>query len=132
LLIQETAGGEISSDITDVYPQKIEDQQVFLPFEKVDSLIGQEIPREEIKSILRTLDINVNNVTESGLGLTIPAYRNDVTRPVDVIEEILRVYGYDRIKGSSKLNATIATSSRLESNKIQNIVAQQLVGQGFV
>jgi phenylalanyl-tRNA synthetase beta chain len=132
LLIKETAGGEISSDITDVYPQKIEDQQVFLPFEKVDSLIGQEIPREEIKSILRTLDINVNNVTESGLGLTIPAYRNDVTRPVDVIEEILRVYGYDRIRGSSKLNATIATSSRLESNKIQNIVAQQLVGQGFV
>ncbi|QJP35748.1 phenylalanine--tRNA ligase subunit beta [Nonlabens sp. Ci31] len=132
LLIQETAGGEISSDITDVYSQKIEDQQVFLPFAKVDSLIGQEIPREEIKSILRTLDINVNNVTESGLGLTIPAYRNDVTRPADVIEEILRVYGYDRIEGSSKLNATIATSSRFENNRIQNIVAQQLVGQGFV
>lgn len=132
LLIQETAGGEISSDITDVYPQKIEDQQVFLPFQKVDSLIGQEIPREEIKSILRTLDINVNNVTESGLGLTIPAYRNDVTRPADVIEEILRVYGYDRIEGSSKLNATIATSSRLENNRLQNIVAQQLVGQGFI
>ncbi|WP_292889447.1 phenylalanine--tRNA ligase subunit beta [Nonlabens sp.] len=132
LLIQETAGGEISSDITDVYPQKIEDQQVFLPFQKVDSLIGQEIPREEIKSILRTLDINVNNVTESGLGLTIPAYRNDVTRPVDVIEEILRVYGYDRIEGASKLNASIATSSRLENNRLQNIVAQQLVGQGFV
>jgi phenylalanyl-tRNA synthetase beta chain len=132
LLIKETAGGEISSDITDVYAQKIEDQQVFLPFAKVDSLIGQEIPREEIKSILRTLDINVNNVTESGLGLTIPAYRNDVTRPVDVIEEILRVYGYDRIESASKLNATVAKSSKLENNRLQNIVAQQLVGQGFV
>ena len=132
LLIQETGGGEISSDITDVYSQKIEDQQVFLTYQKVNSLIGQEIPKEEIKSILRTLDINVNNVTETGIGLTIPAYRNDVTRPADVIEEILRVYGYDRIESSSKINATIAKSSKLENNRVQNIVAQQLVGQGFI
>ncbi|GAK93330.1 phenylalanyl-tRNA synthetase beta chain [Nonlabens ulvanivorans] len=131
ILIIETAGGEISSDITDVYSQKIEDQQVFLPFSKVNSLIGQEIPKEEIKSILRTLDINVNNVTESGLGLTIPAYRNDVTRPADVIEEILRVYGYDRIGTSDKLNASIAKSSRLANHKLQDLVAQQLAGQGF-
>ncbi|MBF4983682.1 phenylalanine--tRNA ligase subunit beta [Nonlabens mediterrranea] len=131
LLILESAGGEISSDITDVYPQKIEDQQVFLPFSKVNSLIGQEIPKEEIKSILRTLDINVNNVTETGLGLTIPAYRNDVTRPADVIEEILRVYGYDRIGTSDKLNASIAKTSRLDNHKLQDLVAQQLAGQGF-
>ncbi|MEP2969854.1 phenylalanine--tRNA ligase subunit beta, partial [Nonlabens ulvanivorans] len=131
LLIIETAGGEISSDITDVYSHKIEDQQVFLPFSKVNSLIGKEIPKEEIKSILRTLDINVNNVTETGLGLTIPAYRNDVTRPADVIEEILRVYGYDRIETSDKLNASIAKSSRLDNHKLQNLVAQQLAGQGF-
>lgn len=131
LLIQETAGGEITSDITDVYSQKIEDQQVFLPFQKVNSLIGQEIPKEEIKSILRTLDINVNNVTETGLGLTIPAYRNDVTRPADVIEEILRVYGYDRIATSNKLNASIAKSSRLANHKLQDLVGQQLAGQGF-
>jgi phenylalanyl-tRNA synthetase beta chain len=131
ILIKEIAGGEISSDITDVYPNKIEPHQVFLTYQKINGLIGQEIPKEEIKSILRTLDINVNNVTESGLGLTIPPYRNDVTRPVDVIEEILRVYGYDRINSSSKLNATIAPSSKLENNRLQNIVAQQLVGQGF-
>lgn len=131
LLIQETAGGEITSDITDVYSQKIEDQQVFLPFQKVNSLIGQEIPKEEIKSILRTLDINVNDVTETGLGLTIPAYRNDVTRPADVIEEILRVYGYDRITTSNKLNASIAKSSRLANHKLQDLVGQQLAGQGF-
>ncbi|MGJ8684632.1 MAG: phenylalanine--tRNA ligase subunit beta [Nonlabens sp.] len=131
VLILETAGGEISSDITDVYSQKIEDQQVFLPFAKVNSLIGQEIPKEEIKSILRTLDINVNNVTETGLGLTIPAYRNDVTRPADVIEEILRVYGYDRIGTSDKLNASIAKSSRLDNHKLQDLVGQQLAGQGF-
>lgn len=131
VLIKEIAGGEISSDITDLYPNKIEAQQVFLPYKKIDTLIGQEIPKEEIKDILRTLDINVNNATESGLGLTIPPYRNDVTRPADVIEEILRVYGYDRIESSLKLNATIAPSSKLENNRLQNIVAQQLVGQGF-
>lgn len=131
LLVKELAGGEITQDIMDIYPVKIEDIQVFLPFEKVDSLIGQEIPREEIKSILRSLDINVNNVTESGLGLTIPSYRNDVTRPADVIEEILRVYGYDRIEMPSKLNATVATSLKSENNRLQNITAQLLVGQGF-
>lgn len=131
ILILETAGGEINSDVTDVYSQKIEEAQVFLPFAKVNSLIGQEIPKEEIKSILRTLDINVNNVTETGLGLTIPAYRNDVTRPADVIEEILRVYGYDRITTNDKLNASIAKSSRLDNYKIQNLVGHQLAGQGF-
>ncbi|PRP66153.1 phenylalanine--tRNA ligase subunit beta [Nonlabens agnitus] len=132
ILIKEIAGGEITSDITDLYPNKIEDYEVFLPFAKIDSLIGQEIDRAEIKEILRTLDINVKNVTETGLGLSIPVYRNDVSRPVDVIEEILRVYGYDRIETSSKLNASIAPSSRLDSFKIENIVAQQLIGQGFI
>ncbi len=131
ILIKELSGGEIASDITDVYPVKIEDCEVFLPFAKIDSLIGQAIDRIEIKAILRTLDINVKNVTETGLGLSIPAYRNDVCRPVDVIEEILRVYGYDRIETSTKLNATIAASTKLDNYKLENIIAQQLVGQGF-
>ncbi len=132
ILIKELAGGEITSDITDLYPHKIEDCEVFLPFAKIDSLIGQVIDRTEIKDILRTLEINVKNVTETGLGLSIPAYRNDVCRPVDVIEEILRVYGYDRIETSTKLNASIAANSRLDSYKLENIVAQQLIAQGFV
>lgn len=132
LLILETAGGSISSDITDLYPKKIEDQQVFLPYDKVTQLIGQEIPKEEIKGILRTLDINVNSITDGGMGLTIPAYRNDVTRPADVIEEILRVYGYDRIEVSEKFNASIAPTSRLDNHRIQDIVASQLAGQGFM
>jgi len=132
ILIKELAGGEIASDITDLYPVKIMDCEVFLPFAKIDSLIGQQIDRVEIKDILRTLDINVKNVTETGLGLSIPAYRNDVCRPVDVIEEILRVYGYDRIETATKLNATIATSSKLDNYKLENTIAQQLIGQGFV
>ncbi len=131
LLIQEIAGGDITSDISDSYPNKIEDFQVHLAFDKVTKLIGQEIPKETIKSILTSLDIKVNNVTEAGLGLTVPAYRNDVQREADVIEEILRVYGYNNIKTTTKLNASISNSSKFEDHKIQNVIGNQLAAQGF-
>ncbi|SHI32226.1 phenylalanyl-tRNA synthetase beta subunit [Mesonia phycicola] len=131
LLIQKTAGGLVTSDIDDIYPKKIEDFQVFLTFDKINNLIGQEIDPGTIKSILASLEIRVNNVTESGLGLTIPAYRVDVQREVDVIEEILRVYGYNNVEFNDKLNASISNSTRFEDYRIQNIVADQLVGQGF-
>ncbi|WP_028282964.1 phenylalanine--tRNA ligase subunit beta [Olleya marilimosa] len=131
LLIQEIAGGEITSDIADIYPNKIEDFQVRLSFEKATKLIGQEIPTETIKSILTSLDIKINSVTETGLGLTIPAFRNDVTREADVIEEILRVYGYNNIETSSKLNASISNASRFEDYKLQNVIGNQLAAQGW-
>ena len=131
LLIIEIAGGKITSDLIDEYPNKIEDAQVFLTFEKTNQLIGEELPKETIKSILSALEIKVNNVTESGLGLTIPAYRNDVQREVDVIEEILRVYGYNNIGITNKLNASISNTSKFESYKVENIIANQLVGHGF-
>lgn len=131
LLITEIAGGKISSDLVDEYPIKIEDSQVFLSFDKTNKLIGQEIPKETIKSILSALEIKVNNITETGLGLTIPAYRNDVQREVDVIEEILRVYGYNNIDITNKLNASISNTSKFENYKIENIVANQLANQGF-
>jgi len=131
LLIQELAGGEITSEIIDVYPKKIKDFEVRLSFENAKKLIGEEIPKETIKSILTSLEIKVNNVTEAGLGLTVPAYRNDVQRESDVIEEILRVYGYNNIATTEKLNASISTTTRFEDYKIQNIVGNQLVSQGF-
>ena len=131
LLLQEVAGGEISSEIVDLYPKKIEDQQVFLNFTNVTKLIGQEIPRETIKGILTSLEIKINNVTESGIGMTIPAYRNDVTRECDVIEEILRVYGYNNITFGNKLNATVSGSSKYDDHNIQDVVGNQLIGQGF-
>ena len=131
LLITELAGGEITSDITDVYPVKIEDFQVRISFDKVTKLIGQEIPREKIKAILTSLEIKVNNVTETGLGLTVPAYRNDVTREADVIEEILRVFGYNNVETTTKLNATIANSSRFDDHKLQNVTGNQLASLGF-
>lgn len=131
LLIQEIAGGEVSCDIIDFYPKKIEDYQVRLSFENAKKLIGEEIPKDVIKSILTSLEIKVNNVTETGLGLTVPAYRNDVQREADIIEEILRVYGYNNIATTEKLNASISSSSKFEDHKIQNIVGNQLASQGF-
>ncbi len=131
LLIKEIAGGEITSDIVDIYPKKIEDFPVFLNFDKTAKLIGQELPQETIKKILASLDIKVNSVTDAGLGLIIPSYRVDVQREVDVIEEILRVYGYNNIDFTKKLNATVANSARTEDYKVQNIVATQLNSLGF-
>ncbi|WP_395043047.1 phenylalanine--tRNA ligase subunit beta [Flavobacterium sp.] len=131
LLIQEVAGGEMTSDIIDIYPKKIEDFLVFLNYEKAYKLIGQEIPKETIKNILASLDIKVNNSSDAGLGLIIPSYRVDVQREVDVIEEILRVFGYNNIEFSKKLNATVSKSSRIEDYKVQNIVASQLNTFGF-
>ena len=131
LLIQEVAGGEITSDVINVYPKKIEDFSVFLNFSKVAKIIGQELPKDNIKKILVSLDIKVNSVSDAGLGLTIPAYRVDVQREIDVIEEILRVYGYNNINFSKKLNATVTNSPRNEDYKIQNTIATQLNSQGF-
>jgi len=131
LLIREIAGGYITSEIVDLFPKKPQERQVFLTFNKINSLIGQEIPRDTIKSILSSLEIKINNVTESGLGLTIPMYRVDVTREVDVIEEILRVYGYNNIDFKEKLNASIAKTSRFENYRIQDIVGNLLASKGF-
>lgn len=131
LLIKEIAGGEVTSDVIDLYPKKIEDFTVFLNFSKAAKIIGQEIPKDIIKKILVSLDIKVNSVSDAGLGLTIPAYRVDVQREIDVIEEILRVYGYNNISFSKKLNASVSNSPRTEDYKIQNSVAAQLNSQGF-
>lgn len=131
LLIQELAGGSVTSDIDDHYPNKVEDFPVFLTYDKINTLIGQNLEKETIKSILTSLEIRVNNVTETGMGLTIPPFRVDVKREADVIEEILRVYGYNNIKFGEKINASVANSTRFEDYKLQNLIAGQLVGQGF-
>ncbi|NLP59140.1 phenylalanine--tRNA ligase subunit beta [Lutibacter sp. B1] len=129
-LILEVAGGKVSSEIVDMYPTKIEDHQVYLSYEKMNRLIGAEIPKETVKNILASLDIKFNSVTEGGIGLTIPSYRVDVTREADVIEEILRVYGYNNVEFSHKLNTSISFSEFNEV-KVENIVANQLISQGF-
>ncbi|WP_455000922.1 phenylalanine--tRNA ligase subunit beta [Capnocytophaga leadbetteri] len=131
VLIENIAGGVISSDVIDFYPKKKDDFQVFLAFENVDKLIGQKIPRDTIKSILHSLDIKVSSLTERGLGLLIPSYRVDVQREADVIEEILRIYGYNNISFSEKINASMSHSSKYDDLNMQNVVAAQLTGQGY-
>jgi phenylalanyl-tRNA synthetase beta chain len=130
ILMKDIAGGKIVSDITDIYPDKIEDFQVHLSYEKAYKLIGEEIPTDTIKNILASLDIKINNQTESGLGLTIPSYRVDVTREADIVEEILRVYGYNNIEIPEKLNTSISYSTKNSVEKIENIAANFMVSQG--
>ena len=130
LLIEEYAGGKLASDISDFYPVRIEDFQVFLSYDNVYRLIGQEIPKETIKNILASLEIKINSETNGGLGLTIPSYRTDVQREADIIEEILRVYGYNNIEFSHKLNTSISYDSNKET-KIENVIANQLSALGF-
>ncbi|WP_152287461.1 phenylalanine--tRNA ligase subunit beta [Flavicella marina] len=130
LLITEIAGGTISSDIDDLYPTKIEDFELLLSYENAARLIGEKLPNETIKNILASLEIKINSETEGGLGLTVPAYRVDVQREADLIEEILRVYGYNNIQFSHKLNTSISFSD-FNGVKVENIVGNQLNGLGF-
>ncbi|PQJ74133.1 phenylalanine--tRNA ligase subunit beta [Polaribacter gangjinensis] len=130
LLVEEYAGGKITSDISDFYPDKIEDYQVFLSYENAFRLIGQVISKDTIKNILASLEIKINSETEGGLGLTIPSYRTDVQREADIIEEILRVYGYNNIEFSYKLNTSISFDKNDEV-KIENTVANQLISLGY-
>ena len=130
ILIKEYANGKIASDVIDFYPEKIEDFQVFLSYESAFRLIGQEIDKETIKNILASLEIKISSETEGGLGLTIPSYRVDVQREADIIEEILRVYGYNNIKFSHKLNTSISFDSNKDVS-LENIIANQLTTLGF-
>ena len=130
LLITEIAGGTISSDITDLYPTKIEDFELVISYKNVERLIGEKLSNETIKNILASLEIKINSETEGGLGLIVPAYRVDVKREADIIEEILRVYGYNNIEFSHKLNSSISFSN-FNGVKIENIVGNQLNSLGF-
>jgi phenylalanyl-tRNA synthetase beta chain len=131
ILIVEVAGGEITSDLIDVNNSKNSDFPVVLNFDNVTKIIGQVIPKETIKKILVSLDIKVTSVSDSSLGLIIPAYRVDVQREIDVIEELLRVYGYNNINFTNKVNATVSNSGRTEDYKVQNTIGNQLTSLGF-
>ena len=131
MLIKEIAGGEISSDIKDVYPIKIEPVRVELNYEKMDSLIGKSIDRVLVKDILKSLDIQVASDDEKGLVVVVPTNKVDVTRPCDVIEEILRIYGYDNVEISDTVKSCLNQTTKPDRDKIQNIVSDYLAANGF-
>jgi len=131
LLIKELAGGKISSDIVDIYPNKIEDFDVTVGFSNITRLIGEEIPKEQVVKILESLEIKIVEQTDEELKLKIPTYRVDVTREADVIEEILRVYGYNNVKIAEKVNSTLSYVQKPDKEKIQNLISDMLSSNGF-
>ena len=132
LMIKEICTGSIvSSDLIDLYPKPFEDTQIILGFEKIEKTIGQKIEKEVVKNIISSLDIKINSITESNLGLSIPNYRNDVKREADVIEEILRIFGYDNINSSVKINQSIILEKNNHKNKLIDLISSHLVSLGF-
>src|SRR3989339_705793 len=131
MLIKEIAGGQIISDLIDVYPAPVEKKKVLLPFEKVDKLIGKQIGNDTIKDILKRLEINIVKETEKELELEIPTFKVDVYREADVIEEILRIYGYNNVEVPSVLNASLSYQQQPDFEKITNMIADYLSANGF-
>ena len=131
LLIKEVAGGEVSSEIVDVYPTPVEDFKVDVTYSGIKRLIGVDLGKERIKSILNALEIRIEAETETGLSLLVPPYRVDVKREVDVIEEILRIYGYNNIELPSQVNSSLQYSVKPNPTKMRNLIAEMLTAQGF-
>jgi len=131
LLIQQITGGKISSAIQE-HAQPLPDKvSLFLNFDKINSVIGKKIPKDTLLKILNSLEMEINNSSEDGFVVTIPRYRVDVTREADVIEEILRVYGYNNIELSNTLRTVFPSFDLKTPHKVEQIIAQSLIGQGF-
>ncbi|MCR5533843.1 MAG: phenylalanine--tRNA ligase subunit beta [Bacteroidaceae bacterium] len=132
ILAKELAGAKVSMQIVDVYPNPLPDFNVSLKYDYVDSLIGKHIPAETIKSIVTSLEMKIQNETAEGLDLIIPAYRVDVQRPCDVVEDIMRIYGYNNIEIPTTLKSSLSVKGDPDkSHKLQNLIGEQLVGAGF-
>ena len=132
LLCQQLAGGKVSMEITDIYPNPLPDFPVSITYAYIDQLIGKHIPAETVKSIVTSLEMRIEEETAEGLKIIVPAYRVDVQRPCDVVEDILRIYGYNNVEIPLSLNSTIAIKGDVDKSfKLQNLVSEQLVGAGF-
>ena len=132
LLVKELAGGSISMELTDVYPNPINDFRVELDYSYVNMLAGKDIPADTVKSIVTSLEMKIVDETAEGVTLEVPAYRVDVQRPCDVVEDILRIYGYNNVEIPTTLKSSLTTKGEADkSHKLQNLVAEQLVGCGF-
>ena len=132
ILCKELAGAKVSMEIKDVYPNPIENPQMRLDFSYVDNLIGKKIGNDTIKSILTSLDIKILSEDAEGVQIEVPAFRVDVQRPCDVVEDILRIYGYNNVEIPTQLKSTLTIKDfEDQRHKLMNLVAEQLVGAGF-
>ena len=133
LMVKELAGGTVSMDIKDIEaPGLAKNFDVDLEYKYAHDLIGKTIPAEVIKEIVTSLDMKITAETESGISLSVPAYRVDVQRPCDVVEDILRIYGYNNVEIPTAVKSSLTIKGEVDrSNKLQNLVSEQLVGEGF-
>ena len=132
ILCKQLAGGKVSMEIKDVYPNPINDARVQLDFEYVDRLIGKKIGNDMIRSIVESLDMKIVSESETGLELDVPAYRVDVQRPCDVVEDILRIYGYNNVEIPTQLKSSLTILGDADkAYHRQNVISEQLVGCGF-
>jgi phenylalanyl-tRNA synthetase beta chain len=132
ILCQELAGGKVSMEVCDVYPEPMKNAVVELNYEYVHNLVGKVIPVETIKAICESLEMKVLDETAEALTLEIPAYRVDVQRPCDVVEDILRIYGYNNVEIPTQLKGSLVIKGdEDQKHKLANLVSEQLVGEGF-
>jgi phenylalanyl-tRNA synthetase beta chain len=131
LLIKELAGGTISSDVVDIYPEPIADFKVDVTFKEIDTLIGKKLEHSKITSILKSLEIKIDKETEEGLSLSVPPFKVDVKGGADIIEEILRIYGYNNVEFSQKVMSSLSYAPKPEPYKVQNMVSDYLSNNGF-
>ena len=132
LLCKELAGGKVSMEIKDIYPEPLPNFNVDLKYDYVHQLIGKEIPHDTIKSIVTSLEMVIKAENAEGLQLEVPAYRVDVQRPCDVVEDILRVYGYNNVEMPEQLKSSLVIKGEEDQkHKLENLVGEQLVGAGF-
>ena len=132
ILCQELAGAKVSMQIKDVYPEPLPNFDVRLNYEYCDRLIGKQLGHDTIKRIAESLEMKVNSEDELGLDLTVPAYRVDVQRPCDVVEDILRIYGYNNVEIPTTLKSSLTVAGDEDrEHRLEDIVSEQLVGNGF-
>lgn len=131
-MCKELAGGKVSMEIKDVYPEPINDFKVSLKYGYVNSLVGKELQPDMIKSIVTSLGMSIDSECNDGLELSVPPFRVDVQRPCDVVEDILRIYGYNNVEIPTQLKSSLVIKGTEDNkHKIENIVGEQLVGCGF-
>lgn len=132
ILAKELAGGTVSMEIKDVNTAPVSNFNIHLDYKYLNNLIGKTIPRETVKDILSSLEIQLSNETEDGIDLAVPPYRVDVKRPCDIAEEILRIYGYNNVQIPTSIKSSLTIKGEEDrSNKLQNLISEQLTAQGF-
>lgn len=132
LMVKELAGGEICGPLTDIYPSVIEPARVDLGFDYLNALVGKEIPADTVVSILKSLEMNLLEVTDRNVVMDVPTYRVDVTRPCDVVEDVLRIYGYNNVEISDSVRSALSSQTFEDrDNALRNLVSEQLCAEGF-